>query len=295
MSEYMIVPTDSIDATADAIKAKLGSQADLTWGQDGFADAVDAIQSGYSLEDIFGSNTPFSGNIIYTSEDISQISFQGRPITGFTAPNLIGYPFGYKAGTDHGVFAGCTSLVFLDAPKWPRLSDGHNNGNTNLEWFKLPLAKYVGASGFKDCKKLQYAVLPCAYILYTSAFQNCTSLEAFDGGGEATETSSVGFQRQTAFSGCTKLNTIVIRRADVIWALTNINVFTNTPFASGGSGGTLYVPSSLISSYQSATNWSTILGYTNNQIKSIESTHTDPNATLDLTLYYADGTLIPTS
>jgi hypothetical protein len=30
----------------------------------------------------------------------------------------------------------------------------------------------------------------------------------------------------------------------------------------------------------------------NNQIKSIESTHADPNAPIDLTLYYADGTPI---
>lgn len=35
--------------------------------------------------------------------------------------------------------------------------------------------------------------------------------------------------------------------------------------------------------------------YTNNQIKSIESTHTDPNAPIDFTLYYADGTPIPTT
>ena len=57
----------------------------------------------------------------------------------------------------------------------------------------------------------------------------------------------------------------------------------------------LYVPNDLISSYQSASNWSTILGYANNQIKSIESTHTDPNAPIDLTLYYIDGTPIPTT
>ena len=37
-----------------------------------------------------------------------------------------------------------------------------------------------------------------------------------------------------------------------------------------GSAGTLYVPNDLIASYQSASNWSTILGYTNNQIKKIE-------------------------
>lgn len=88
------------------------------------------------------------------------------------------------------------------------------------------------------------------------------------------------------------LKTLILRKANSICTLANINAFTSTRFESSGLGGTLYVPSALVSSYQSATNWSTILGYTNNQIKSIESTHTDPNAPIDLTLYYADGTPI---
>lgn len=54
MSEYMIVPTDSIDDTADAIKAKLGSQNDLTWGQDGFASYVEDIPSGGSSYELLG-------------------------------------------------------------------------------------------------------------------------------------------------------------------------------------------------------------------------------------------------
>ena len=85
---------------------------------------------------------------------------------------------------------------------------------------------------------------------------------------------------------------VLVIRSDTITTLNNISAFNNTPFASGKSGGTLYVPADLISSYQSATNWSTILGYANNSIKSIESTHTDPSAPIDLTLYYADGTPI---
>ena len=291
MSNYSIVPNAALAATADAIKAKLGSQNDLEWGQDGFATYITNISL---LEDVFKDNKLCSGDIVYNAEEINRISFQGRPITGFTAPNLKKSPYGLSIGTYYGIFYGCTSLVFLDAPKWTNPGDGHNYGCTNLAWFKLPCAKYAGAYGFQNCTALQYAIMPRANILYTSAFSGCTNLKAFDGGGEAKETSSLGLQRNTIFSGCTKLDTMVIRKADAIWELTNINVFQNTPFASDGTGGTLYVPSSLISNYESATNWATILGYANNQIKSIESTHTDPNADIDLTLYYADGTLIPT-
>ena len=97
---------------------------------------------------------------------------------------------------------------------------------------------------------------------------------------------------QYIFQDDHKFDTFIIRGSSVL-PLSNINAFTATnTWKSSGTGGTLYVPNSLISAYQSASNWSTILGYTNNQIKSIESTHTDPTAPFDMTLYYADGTPI---
>lgn len=71
------------------------------------------------------------------------------------------------------------------------------------------------------------------------------------------------------FYGCTKLNTIILRRSTAITSLTNINNFTSTPFASGKTGGTIYIPKVLYDElgtgstldYKSATNWSTIDGY----------------------------------
>lgn len=57
-----------------------------------------------------------------------------------------------------------------------------------------------------------------------------------------------------------------------------------TKFQSNGTGGTLYVPQAQISNYQSATNWSTVLGYANNQILPIEGSIYKTQ--------YADGTPI---
>ena len=102
------------------------------------------------------------------------------------------------------------------------------------------------------------------------------------------------------FNGCSGLSVLVLRYSGVV-SLQGINAFANTPFASGKAGGTLYIPKVLYdhlgdgssSDYKAATNWSTILGYANNQVKSIESTHTDPDAPIDLTLYYVDGTPLP--
>jgi hypothetical protein len=131
---------------------------------------------------------------------------------------------------------------------------------------------------FYGVSSLKYVILPKVQALYQECFRGCTGLLACDFGPSEVHLSGVQL-----FYGCTKLATLVIRRTSVA-PLGSTNAFTNTPFASGWAGGTLYVPSALISSYQAATNWSTILGYTNNQILPIEGSIYETQ--------YADGTPI---
>ena len=138
---------------------------------------------------------------------------------------------------------------------------------------------------FNGCTSLKYIVIPKAALNRSTICGYCSNLLAVDCQGY------MGSNYQ--FSNCKKLKHLVLR-ATTQRALNNINSFTSTPFASNGAGGTLWVPANLISSYQSATNWSTILGYANNQIKSIESSATDPDAPVDLTTHYIDGTPIQT-
>ena len=64
-----------------------------------------------------------------------------------------------------------------------------------------------------------------------------------------------------AFANCNKLQTLILRKAGSICTLANVNAFLNTPMRGYNSlSGTIYVPSALISTYQTATNWSTIYG-----------------------------------
>ena len=64
-----------------------------------------------------------------------------------------------------------------------------------------------------------------------------------------------------AFANCYKLQTLILRKSDAICTLANVNAFQNTPIRGyNGLSGTIYVPSALISTYQTATNWSTIYG-----------------------------------
>lgn len=70
------------------------------------------------------------------------------------------------------------------------------------------------------------------------------------------------------FFNAVKLAAIVLRRTSVT-ALFHVNAFANTPFKSGGTGGTIYIPRALYDhlgdgtplDYKAATNWSTVDGY----------------------------------
>ena len=135
-------------------------------------------------------------------------------------------------------------------------------------------------SVFAGCSSLRFAVFPSfgSRVIESYNFRNCTSLEAVD----FANMSRLGGAQ--VFENDTNLTVLVIRKTDSVPSLLSISQFTNTPFASGKTGGTLYVPNALISSYQSASNWSTILGYENNSIQAIEGSYYET--------HYADGTVI---
>jgi hypothetical protein len=297
MAVDKLVDSTQLDAdltsVANAIRTKGGTSADLAFPA-GFVSAVQAIPTGgggFSADDV--ATHGFSGDVVITSTSLLALSFAGSKITSVTAPNTTSFVSqpNYSGGSWSGrVFAGCQHLARVDLPLITTTGDLTFYGCTSLVSVHVPKAKNVSANSFQNCSSLPTIVLPgLDGIIYASAFAGCSSLQSVDIGGTNPQ-----IARTSAFKDCSTLNILVLRKTTAV-SLTNINNFDGTPFASGGNGGTLYVPSSLISSYQSATNWSTILGYANNQIKSIESTHTDPNAPIDLTLYYADGTLIPTT
>lgn len=65
--------------------------------------------------------------------------------------------------------------------------------------------------------------------------------------------------KANAFANCYKLQTLVLRKTASICTLANVSAFKNTPMNGYNSlTGTVYVPSALIATYQTATNWSTL-------------------------------------
>ena len=107
--------------------------------------------------------------------------------------------------------------------------------------------------------------------------------------------SNNGGVRSAEFLNCSVLNILVLRYSAGVVALQNVNAFNGTPFANGGTGGTIYIPKSLYdhlgdgtsSDYKAASNWSTVNGYGTITWAKIEGSYYET--------HYADGTAIPTT
>lgn len=345
-NEFYIVPTASLNAMADAIRAKTGSQASIEYTQDGFADAINDISagSGISAEDItFGtisgaitvsgsgtmrsyvfsdcqSITSVIANSITTIPERAFSNCQGITSASFTSCTNIGpYAF-YKCNAmstillananitvEDYAFYNCWALNGIDFSKVTTVGKSAFRDCWGKNCYFNPIT--VNDSGFRDIEYLgiefwarlttingtysfagaydssNYCIVDSfvapelTTIASTDALSYNNCLVAIDIGKLTT------IQKQT-FRNNPAFNKLILRKSSVT-TLANIDAFTGTPFASNGSGGTLYVPQNLISNYQAASNWSAILSYSNNSIVAIEDT-TYEN-------YYADGTEISVS
>lgn len=268
---------------------------------------------GDRLDDFLGNEGNFASayDITINSTVVTAYSFYYRPVKIARFPNAteIGqnmfdtctsleevYIDSYVGANDVGTrrnptyaFSGCTALKKVYAPNCThfRFTTSNSTSLVSLDDVTLSPNLVLVADGAFRGSKITSFCYPKCNRMFNNVFRDCSLLTMVDLSND-----TWSFEGQV-FYNAASLTTLVIR-STTQRALNNISAFTGTPFASGGTGGTLYVPESLVSSYQSASNWSTILGYANNQIKSIESTHTDPNAPVDLTLYCADGTPLPT-
>ena len=131
-------------------------------------------------------------------------------------------------------------------------------------------ADNIGKYAFTNCSKLTTVDFPSVDIINIYAFGYCTNLTTVNFPivtiidnyvfGYCSKLTSVDFPKvirigSYAFYSCSKLAQVIIRTTSKVCTLNNVNAFTSTPIASGT--GYIYVPDSLVSSYKSATNWST--------------------------------------
>jgi hypothetical protein len=166
--------------------------------------------------------------------------------------------------TELGAYAlrDCRALTTLDLPAVTEVGSYVCYGCNKLADINLPAAKTAGQYAFYGCNALTSLSLPAMTSLGSNRIVSGSKLERLDLG---VCTSLVA----NSLNGCTVLDTIILR-SSTMCTLANVSALAGTPFASGGSGGTVYVPSSLIATYQTATNWSTLYSGGTCTFKAIE-------------------------
>ena len=197
--------------------------------------------------------TPVSYVSVPKFNSINNHTFNGcKSLSYVHAPN-VGTIWGYG-------FANCTALSDIYLPKLSNLGGWAFQG-AGLQ--RITLYGYLSSNttnNFISNKSLSVAVAR-VYTNLTGGgmFSSCTALTTYDGYGRFAGND---------FNGCTNLSTIVLRNVTTA-TLASTTAFTNTPFASGKTGGTIYIPSEQYQAlgtgssldYKSATNWSIVDGW----------------------------------
>lgn len=260
MSVDKLVDSTQLDAdltsVANAIRAKGGTSAALAFPAD-FVSAIGDIPSGGSgyTADQIANPANNTGKLIITETSVARGAFSGwSGITSIEANNL--------TTAENESFYGMTGLASMYFPQMTEF-----NGR------------------------------PFGNVTAIMVFPKLTSLESRrleSWKGTTIDFGSLsGGLKSTSLYGCDNTNLIILRRTSIV-PLQNANAFNSTKFASGSTGGTIYIPKSLYdhlgdgtsSDYKAATNWSTLNGYGTITWAKIEGSIYE-NA-------YADGTPIPT-
>jgi hypothetical protein len=128
---------------------------------------------------------------------------------------------------------------------------------TNLVTVNLPNVTSLGAYAFYQCSNLKTVTMPKLTTISTQTWYMCQKLEYADCG----QLKSITAQ---TFASSTSLKALILRKIDSICTLSNANAVSGSGIGKGT--GYVYVPSALIDTYKTATNWSTFA----NQFRAIE-------------------------
>ena len=200
-----------------------------------------------------------------TTFRVGNYTFENSDIDTLNLPNF--------TGNIGSIFRGYKGK-HLNAPKITAIQT--MDGCTNMTELFFPVAS-VPSNCFSGMSNIETAVVGTLRNNQWQHFLRCPKLTAVD---------LVKDEQQrfdNTFDNSPLLTVIVLRPSTVV-TLHNTSAFNGTPFASGGSGGTIYVPQALLSTYPTSGNWATVNGWGTITWKAIEGSYYET--------HYADGTPI---
>ena len=157
--------------------------------------------------------------------------------------------------SDIGMYAfhQCYSLTEINIPECLNIGSSCFYSCSSLSSVNLPKVQSIRSYAFANCSSLSEINLSMISSLGNYAFNGCINLHTISLSGPI---SSIG---TWTFANCSKLLSVYLNFSSVIGITTNAFMFTpisGYTTATGGVYGTIYVPSSLYSSYLTATGWS---------------------------------------
>ena len=167
-----------------------------------------------------------------------------------------GYAEGYEKGDSNmdGILTRRATTISNDRITYLGIEVFRNYDSLAIADF--PNVTSTGVNVFYACYALHTVNLPSLISINSNMFAYSSLLKRLD--FPSVESISGG-----AFSSCSRLVTLILRKADAVCTLENVSAFSGTPIAK--STGFVYVPDGLVEQYKAATNWSTYA----NQIKPI--------------------------
>ena len=233
--------------------------------------------------------TGIGSSVFYSCSSLTEVSFPKVTSINdhafYNCSGLTSVSFPVATSIGNYAFQSCSSLTEVSFPKVTSIAESILSIGSDafrdcsgLTKVSFPKAINIGSNAFYGCSGLTEvtdASFPEVTKIGNQAFQNCSSLTSVS----FPKVTSIG---ERAFSSCSGLTRISFPVATSISiyafrdcsSLTTIYVGTNTSTvctlsstnAIPSSVTDIYVPSSLVDSYKSATNWSTFAS----KIKSVE-------------------------
>lgn len=211
----------------------------------------------FTLVDVSGGGTGWTTDGIATNTEPNGSITLGNSVTNIPAYGLAGAPItrciapkvtSVQQYAFQNAFDGTNGRI--EATDFPLLT-GINGAfeSSNVTYAKMTSVTGAIMYAFRNCKKLVELHLPNATGNIDRTALGCTLLQVADCG-------TGNISNGTSFQNCTALRTLILRKTGSIqtlnaWSANCLGGIYNNPSAS-----TIYVPQALISTYQTATNWS---------------------------------------
>ena len=181
----------------------------------------------------FPAATKINQYAFYQCSNLTTVSFPACTNIGDNAfglcSNVVNVNFPVCATVGMSAFGSCYKLVSLSLPQCTSIANYAIARCSVLTSLDLPVCKIIGVSAFRECPKLTTVSMPAATSIPAGVFSKCFNLKS------------------------------LYLTGSILCTLANSNAFASTPIggysASAGTYGSIYVPASMLASYQAATNW----------------------------------------